>query len=414
MRRLLLILLITGLAAVGLVALIEYDAGYVLISYGRTTVETSFWLALILLVSIFFALHYLLRAWRRALSSGGYFSSWSESRNSRRSQQRTSAGLINFIAGNWSRGRRQLLAGAKHGATPVLNYLLAARASARLGDGEQAQKLLRQAAAEDKKADVVIELTRAQMQLDSDRFEDALATLMRVRDKAAKHPRMLEMLLHIYEQKQDWQNLNELLPELKKYHILDETRLLALRNATGRACLQSSLKDKSSEGSAGKLEAVRHAWKSLAEEQRRQVGVIAVFVRLLLESGGDAEAEKILTRQLKKSWDDELVRLYGLTAGVDVYKQLVLAEGWLRDRPNNGELLLCTGRLALRNQLWGKAREYFQSSHKLLQTPETCAELGRLLAALGDHAQSNGYFQRGLLLSEPNLPALPLPRKPAR
>ena len=164
-------------------------------------------------------------------------------------------------------------------------------------------------------------------------------------------------------------------------------------------------------GDGERRDRLHKAWKGLSEARRREPDIVAMYATSLSAAGAESEAEKVLLRQLKKDWSPQLVRLYGLVRGEDVYKQLIIAEGWLKERPNDGELLLCAGRLALRNQLWGKARDYFQASHKLLQTPETCAELGRLLAALGEHAQSNGYFQRGLLLSEQDLPELPMPQK---
>ena len=53
MRRLFLMLLLTLLAAVGLVALIERDPGYILVSWGLTTIETSLWVGRLLLLVFF-------------------------------------------------------------------------------------------------------------------------------------------------------------------------------------------------------------------------------------------------------------------------------------------------------------------------------------------------------------------------
>ena len=74
--------------------------------------------------------------------------------------------------------------------------------------------------------------------------------------------------------------------------------------------------------------------------------------------------------------------------------------------------MLCLGRLALRNKLWGQARDYFESSHRLRPSAEACAELARLLFSLGERELSAQYYREGLLLRESNLPDLPLPAKP--
>jgi HemY protein len=72
-------------------------------------------------------------------------------------------------------------------------------------------------------------------------------------------------------------------------------------------------------------------------------------------------------------------------------------------------LLLTLGRLCLQNRLWGKARDYLESSLRLQRSPETCAELARLLAQLGDTERSNLLFQEGLGLLDERLLAAPLP-----
>jgi len=72
-------------------------------------------------------------------------------------------------------------------------------------------------------------------------------------------------------------------------------------------------------------------------------------------------------------------------------------------------LLLTLGRLCLQNSLWGKARDYLESSLQVQRNPEACAELARLLAQLGDTERSNQLFQEGLGLLDNRLLASPLP-----
>jgi HemY protein len=94
-----------------------------------------------------------------------------------------------------------------------------------------------------------------------------------------------------------------------------------------------------------------------------------------------------------------------------VRRQLAQAESWLAAHPEDPQLLLCLGRLAARDKLWGKSRDYFERSYRLQRSPEICAELGRLLSALGEAGIAAAYFREGLLLRESHLPALPRPEK---
>ena len=141
------------------------------------------------------------------------------------------------------------------------------------------------------------------------------------------------------------------------------------------------------------------------------VSWFAIYCGRLIILGDEVAAEKIIRNQLKRDWNQVLVDLYGRVRGADIPRQLVEAEAWLKTRNNDAALQLCLGRLSLRNQLWGKARDYFESSLKLELNAEACGELGRLYAHLGEHEKSSHYFQQGLLLDLNGLPELPMPDK---
>ena len=113
----------------------------------------------------------------------------------------------------------------------------------------------------------------------------------------------------------------------------------------------------------------------------------------------------MLYAALKRQFDDRLIERYGCVQGRDSARQLAHAEGWLKAHPDNAALLLALARLSLRNELWGKARDYFEASLRIEHRPQTCAELARLLAQLGDAQRSNQLFHEGLGLLDRNLPA---------
>src|SRR5690606_18301091 len=133
------------------------------------------------------------------------------------------------------------------------------------------------------------------------------------------------------------------------------------------------------------------------------------YAQQLIDNQFPQEAEALVRKTLEKNWDPRLVHLYGLIPDPEPHQQLLSAESWLKKRPGDSLLMLTLGRLCLRNELWGRARNYFQTSLGLQEHPETCAELARLLAHLGEHQQSTEYYQKGLLLTTQKLPNLPQP-----
>src|SRR5690606_8220774 len=122
------------------------------------------------------------------------------------------------------------------------------------------------------------------------------------------------------------------------------------------------------------------------------------------------QAEEILRAALKHAFSDRLVHHYGLVAGKDPARQLGTAEQWLSEHPHDATLLLALGRLALRNNLWGKAGTYLEASFSGNPDIQTCAELVCLLEHMGDDAASRLVQRKGFGLMMHDLPALPLPR----
>lgn len=121
------------------------------------------------------------------------------------------------------------------------------------------------------------------------------------------------------------------------------------------------------------------------------------------------ESAQIIESTLSKVWHDQLIELYGTEDLGNYQAQLLIAEGWLQERPNNDALLLTLGRLAMRNREWGKAREYFEASCQLRPDIQVYGELARLLASLGEAKASLPYFEKYLRAADSPLPDLPLP-----
>jgi HemY protein len=403
MRKIFIVSLVALLIGVGLVALIETDPGYILISHGNYTLETSLWVGLLLLL-VFTALVYgMVRLARKLVAGQHSLVNWLGTRKSRQAARLTTRGLINFIEGNWTRARSQLLRGARHNDTPMINYLMAARASYRLNEPDKMREYLGAAEDAESEAGIAVELTQAELKLHSGQYEQALATLVRARRNAGRHPYVLELLHRACIGLNDWENLVDMLPELRKYQVLGEEEIARLERQAHSELLRSSA------GADVPVDKLHEAWGIMPVQLRQDPTMAHIYVDELMALEDKEDAEGVILQSLKQNWDAGLVRRYGLLESDDPARQLSRAEGWLSDHADDAELLLCLGRLASRDRLWGKSRDYFESSYRLQRRPETCAELGRLLVALGEPKVAAAYFREGLMTSEADLPELPMP-----
>jgi len=407
MRGLLILALLALLLGVGVVALIENHPGYVLIAYGQYTVETSLWVGLVLLALIALLLYAAIALLRKVFSGQRSIAGWLGQRKTRRAARLTHRGLINFIEGNWERARRQLVGGAEHSEVPLLNYLIAARASFQLDEADKMREYLGMAEQAGSDAGIAVELTQAELKLQGGQFEQAVATLERARRNAGRHPYVLKLLHKAYRALEDWDALLKLLPELRKHAVLDDAALLDLERTVHTQLLETC----ATAGGDSASVALHQRWQATPAALRQDKVVLRSYVGYLIHAGDVSGAAKVIQRALKQDWDGDLARLFGYVELPDAGRQLAQAEAWLADHPRDYQLLLTLGRLSCRHELWGKARDYFESSYRQRRTPEVCAELGRLLAALGEDRESAGYFREGLLLRETSLPLLPQPKR---
>lgn len=190
-------------------------------------------------------------------------------------------------------------------------------------------------------ADVAVGLTQAELQLEHAQLEQALATLRHLRTIAPRHTHVLKLLKILYERLGDWNELNALLPELKKRQVVAPAELKELEIRVCRMLLQSAAK--SNDG-----DSLRTTWKSFPPQIRENEAMVMFYANHLKASAAEDEVVQLLRRALDHDWSDALAELYGSAEASDIAAQLTQAEKWLIDRPNNPTLLLALGRLCLK------------------------------------------------------------------
>jgi HemY protein len=393
MRRFIVILLIFILS-VCLGLKIAEDPGFAFFSYQQWSVEMPLWFAGLLLM-VFFFLSYLFARIVDGVDFSLYrWKNWLRWRRKNKSYSKTNRGLLELIEGNYSAAESYLLDGIPQSDAPLVNYLAAAKAAQQQGAYDKRDSYLRRAHDLAPHAELAVGLTQAQLLFEQGQLEQALATLGHLRQIAPKNKVVLKLLERLYVHLGDWQELLALLPSLRKVKLINPQQNQLFEKKIYRELLKSA-KDKN-EGLVG----LQVTWNTLPRKLQKDPEMMIAFVELMLpypEAG--AEIESILSKIIKQHWDEEAVRLYGLFASPMPTKQLAKAEHWLKDYPNQAILLLTLGRLCMRCQLWGKARNYFENSLKLQASQETYIEYGKLLEVLGEQTAAVQSYREGLSMA---------------
>ncbi len=409
MKRLYAVLFIAIVAAALIGVAIAEHSGYVLIAYQNFRYESSLWATLALLVVVLLLI--VMVRWLIYLltTSGRVVNPWSRRNRRRRIQLAIEQGQMDLAEGRWASAQRHLHRAAEADTHPLLYYIGAARAANEQGRYEDSDSLLERALERQPQAELAIALNHAQLQQDRGDTDGALTTLQAMKERHPHNPQVLRQLQRLYQQRGDWSELIRLMPELRKDKVLPPKELAELeRRAWGENLTLAAYREDGESALTG-LPSLEKAWQGLSSAQRQEPQLVLAYADQLRRLGADAQAEEVLRAALKRDYHSHLARLYGLVRGSDPARQLQTAEGWLKHHPGDPSLLLSLGRICLQSRLWGKARDYLESSLRLERNPETCAELARLLAQLGETDRSNQLFQEGLGLLDERFLARPLP-----
>lgn len=382
-----------------LVYQMQQGSGYVLLVWGKTSIEMSLWFGLIVLllvVAVIWLLLYVLRGSLRGLVSA---KNKLVNYSSHRAQEHTTEGLIHFIEGDWLPAYKKLTRSASKVTSPIINYLAAARCAYESGNEQKALELLHQAQKSTSNSDLAVALTQARMQLANQQYEQALATLQRAAKANPNHHVVLNLTQQVYVALKDWGSLKSLLPKLHQQDIGTVKERYYLEQTLYRSLFKEQIQKQAAASAEEKRQALDASWQSIPEHFQKDEALLCAYVRELMDLTYHDEAEAVLAKSLSQQWYDSWVALYGLLTVSVPAKTLTTAEAWLKTRDKNPTLLLTVGRLCLQNQQWGRAKGFLKESLAINPTPQAYAELARLQDFLGDKLASHHACRQGLLLS---------------
>lgn len=387
--RLLFYIVLLGLTA--WLGLYLYETpGNLQLSLKDTVIDMPLWLPVMtaivtifvlgIIFSFFAAIH---RAYRRVRD-------WITGSSTRAVIKNANLGWLALAEGDWSHAEAYMLKAAKHSDNPLHYYLAAAKAAQEAGSIESRDNCIRMALRVAPESQVAIWLTQAKLQTKQGQYEHALASLQELYKSVPHNIVVLKLFVTVYTAMGDWQELLRLMPQLKKHSVLPPEELLAIEAKCYNHMLDLEAKK------SGSSSLISY-WENMPRNAKQIPEVIEKYTQLLVALGENNEAESVIRNALKRHWDVNLVKVYGLALSSDLSKQISTAEHWLRSHQTEPALLLTLARLCLANKLWGKARSYLDATISLQPNADAYAELGRLLGFLGEQQKALECYKSGLL-----------------
>ena len=392
MRGLFWVILLTALA-VAITLGARYQTGYALVLVHPYRIELSLSLLVAVLLFGFVAGYFAVRLIARTLRLPSEVKAYRERRRVDRAYRMLVEALRAYFEGRYARAEKAAGEVLETREFEGIAAIIAARSANELRAPERRDRYLSRAAYYRDEDQSMRAVTQAELALQERDHRQALAALGSL---PHKHVAALRLELKAVQQSRTWDRYLAILDLLAHANAIDESHAEELR----RHAIAQNLTRKSRDA-----EELAAYWKRLERDERRDPVIAAAGVRAFAELGNNAEIPAIIEASLEAGWDSGLVALYGEAPGRDVVRQIEQAERWLVQHPADATLLLTLGKLCVRQQLWGKARSYFEAGLSLEESYGGHMELAHLLDQIGDPESARTHYRRSLELAASELQA---------
>jgi HemY protein len=388
---LILVAIALAILAAALAPVFLADPGLVQIRFGDWAIEMSLLVLILALVLAWSLFHLLSRLWRLPAEAARRL-------RDDRALQQLEKGLLALSEGDWVNAERALQKSETTKGPGTVRYLAAARAADGQDAPDRAAYYLEQADSGGRKKHFLVELTRGRMLVDNHRYDEAIAVLQALNQSRRKNNKVLQLLARCYQETSRWQELQALLPDMRKNGLIDEQQA---QDWSARAAVSSITQCED-------LTALDAAWATLPKALKTQPDPVAAYANRASRLEGSDRTEAVIRTALKSQWHSALLIPYGDPKASDAALRIKNCEKWLLDHPEDANLHLALGRLCAREELWGKARTHMIRSLELKPSVAAYDSLGQLLDRRGELDLAAACFRNALRMSQGEAPA-PLP-----
>jgi HemY protein len=388
---LLLLACISGAWYVG-DAIKQKGPGYVYVYYNHYSLETSFWFGLLLAIGLvvgifiitklmYWFLYYLVRV--------GYLPKFF---GVSRSKKLKLQGSLAYINGQWQLAGKKLAKAAKNSESPFIDYVMAAKANLAMNQiaaaAEQA-KLAEQCKDFDAVTYALLELDIAIANNDAEQQEQHLLHML---VEHGEHYSVLSKAIEIFRAQKKWRAIQNLLPSIKKRHVLNEQEYANLLADMAIGMMPTFTKIEQRKELAA-------LWKQVAKVHDRD-DVVKEYCAALVRMQEVQDAQKTIEIYLKRQWSDVLIEQLSTLSGVDNAKQLTLVESFLNEHTNSPALFMALGVINRKQGLLAKAKEHFLRSIQLRPSVKAYEYLAEIAIAQQDHIQLQHCLRHALQLAK--------------
>jgi len=379
-------------AAVAFALAGRFGEAYVLFVYPPWRVEVSMLLAALALLAAFGVAYVTTRLIHHTLELPAQVRAFRTGRQRAQAQSALAAALQCYYEGRYARAEKEAALAWDAGAAPGIAALIAARSAHQLHEDARRDQWLQRAEAAGESLHGATLLTQAELALDERDFAGARDALRSLRGAGPRNIAAARLQLRAERGLQNWEE------------VLRVATLLAKRGALPQAIAEEHRVQAQIEllaRDASDPAALEARVRRIPDEDLAHPRVATAAARRAAEMGNAALAREVLERSLATDWNSALAQQYGELPAMEpqarqaeARARIERAERWLREHPEDPQLLATLGRLCMAAELWGKAQNYLEASVSFGDSRGAHLELARLAERDGRSAEAQKRFRQ--------------------
>ncbi len=264
--------------------------GYVFISVGDYTIETSVLFALIAVLALYLVIALVISLITKLVAARSQVSSFIRSRRTTVSRSNLSAGVIAMAEHRYDDAENLFRNKTHKNYRSVANYLLASYAYIKLNSEEKFLECLKKAEELEPKAGLACLLIKSDFYLKRKQYDKSVEILENARTRFGSIPLICRKLSGIYLLLGDYDHLKGILSQVKKDRAFEYDDFLKIQ-------LNVYQNDLSSIETS---EAAKSLWEEVSRSFKKEPAVKGLFASRIAVLGDVETAEKILLEGFRK------------------------------------------------------------------------------------------------------------------
>ncbi len=237
-------------------------------------------------------------------------------------------------------------------------------------------------------------IARASFAIEDRQFVLALELLTQAKKVGRRHLYPLQLELKARQRLGQWQEVLNLIANLKKYSALLPIIEEKYAEQAYLALFSEAVDEKS----------VRALWRQMPRHYQDITAISAAAAGRYIDFSLYGEAYKVMLQSISSEGPAAVTLAQYARLGADtahIAEYLQECENWLTRYPRPLEVLICLGDLCIQQKLWGKAQVYLERALRSAQNhPERLRSVHLLLARLFDHGFDKDISDDGQTVSD--------------